>query len=92
MEAWLRSSFVTDDTAAIDLVIEPMKEARRERQGPAHGFSADEYGLSYWARQDDLMKRAYVSMRALRLILANYPGAETVAVPEWLQAGRIRLH
>jgi len=36
------------------------------------------------------MQHAYLSMRTMRLILANYPGAGIVEVPDWVREGRIR--
>jgi hypothetical protein len=92
LEEWLRTSFITDDRTAVDRVIEPMREVRRERQAPAHAIVEDRFDIAYWDRQDELVKRAYLAMRTLRLILTNYPGAQNVVIPEWISEGRIRLH
>lgn len=88
---WLRSSFRTDDETAVRSVIDGLREVRRLRQLPAHALGDDRYDPAYWKQQDDLVQRAYISMRTLRLILANYPGAESVEMPDWVQAGRIRI-
>lgn len=90
LEDWLQSSFRTDDETAIPSVIDGLREVRRLRQRPAHAMDKDRYDKAYWAQQDQLVKDAYVSMRTLRLILANYPGAELVGIPEWIREGRTR--
>lgn len=87
---WLRTWFRTKAETAVPNVIDGLRAVRRLRQRPAHAIEGDRYDKSYWARQDELMQRAYLSMRTLRLILANYPGAEGIEVPAWMREGRIR--
>jgi hypothetical protein len=90
LEDWLRTWFRTSDETAISNVIDGLRETRRLRQRPAHSIQEDHYDRGYWARQDELMQHAYLSMRTMRLILANYPGAGIVEVPDWVREGRIR--
>jgi hypothetical protein len=90
LEDWLQTYFRTGDADAIQTVVQPLRRVRRERQTPAHQFAEDRFDPAYWTQQDELMTQSYRSMRTLRLILANYPGAEGVSVPEWVQEGRIR--
>jgi len=90
LEDWLRTWFRTSDQTAIPKVIEGLREVRRLRQRPAHAIGGDRYDKGYWVQQDALMERAYLALRTMRLILANFPGAEAVDVPDWVQEGRIR--
>lgn len=92
LQDWLRTYFIADDPTAVENVIEPLRAIRHERQAPAHAVLENRFDVTYWDRQDELVKRAYLAMRTLRLILSKYPGAGNVAIPEWVQEGRIRLH
>ncbi len=92
LEDWLQRYFQTSDKTAIETVVGPIKQVRRLRQTPAHRVEQNRFDVGYWAQQEELMKASYRSMRNLRLILAKYPGAEGVEIPDWLSEGRIRLH
>jgi hypothetical protein len=88
LEDWLRSCFETDEPDAVERIDMPLKEVRQLRGSPAHAVIKDVYDQECLKTQDRLLERAYVSMRTLHLVLANLPGANAVAVPDWLYEGR----
>jgi hypothetical protein len=92
LDEWLHIYFRTQDASVADSVIQPLRRIRRDRQTPAHVITENKFDPGYWTQQDEIMESAYSAIRTLRLILANYPGAETVQIPDWIQEGRIRLH
>lgn len=88
LEEWLGALFRPAGDDPVPDVIGPLREVRRERMRPAHVYERDRYEPELYEEQAALVQRAYVALRALRLILANHPATSEVDVPEWLQEGR----
>jgi hypothetical protein len=65
------------------------RELRRKRQRPAHAIDENVFDQAYFQEQRELMERVYDGIRVLRLSLANYPGAERVAIPRILEDGTV---
>lgn len=93
LEHWLRSRFRLKDDSVFDEIMEPLREVRKLRSsGPAHRLDEDRYDRDYYRKQDDLMKRVYGALRALRLVMAIHPKAKGCTVPQWLHEGRIKVY
>jgi hypothetical protein len=89
LEDWLKKRFSgKDDTFMVDLM-NGLREVRKLRQKPAHTLREDEFDQAYIHQQRDLMKKAYLSVRTLRLVFANHPASRTIEVPEWLFKGDV---
>ena len=93
LEDWLRIRFPLQDDAVFNEIMEPPKEVRKLRsKGPAHRLEEDRYDRDYYRQQDELMKRVYLAVRNLRVVLATAPKARKVNVPQWLLEGRIKAY
>ena len=57
----------------ISEIISPLKKIRKLRQKPAHSINEDNYDEKYYNMQRDLIEKAYISMRFLRLTFAKHP-------------------
>jgi hypothetical protein len=89
LQEWM-DRFRTDDRAGIVRMIETFKEVRRLRQRPAHAADDNRFDLAYYQQQRELVQRAYVAVRMLRLVLTNHPAlANYDGVPNWLYRGEI---
>lgn len=91
LDEWLRRSFRSMDGNPSDDVCKPLRLVRSERSKASHGGIADVYDHAYEDEQRRLMHSAYGAIRNLRLILTNFPGADSVNVPDWLSKGKIRM-
>jgi len=90
LEEWLGKRFrPKDDPNVMADLITGFRDVRRLRQKPAHKVSEDEFDQAYIHQQRDVMNKAYVSVRTLRLAFANHRDAKKVEVPEWLFKGQI---
>lgn len=90
LEDWLRSAVLGVEDDVIRGIVQPFREVRKLRQNPAHKFSLNKYDDAFYEKQRDIMKRTYISVRDIRLILSSHPLARGVDVPDWLQEGRLR--
>jgi hypothetical protein len=54
-------------------MISTFKKVRKLRQKPAHKVNTDSFDQDLFKEQRDIVVNAYVSVRTLRLILANHP-------------------
>lgn len=90
-EEWLKSKFKTDDEF-YQLIFDPIKDIRRQRQKPAHKIDENEYNRAYHQKQDEIMRLAYISVKYIRLALSNHPNVRDYKVPDWLYEGRIRRY
>ncbi len=90
LEDWLRTCWKVREPQYPENIMGALKEVRTLRQKPAHRIVANEYDKEYAAKQDALVQRVYLGLRALRLLLQNYPEAKSVKVPDDLQQGHIK--
>lgn len=86
-EEWLSKNICTKENIA-DLVIKPLKNIRKIRQKPAHELTSNEYDVTLYQEQFNLMNDAYTAIRSIRLFFANHPLAKDVKVPEHLVSGK----
>jgi hypothetical protein len=89
LEEWLNRSVKFPDPKPKDEMISIFKEVRSGRSEPAHHVREDAFDSAYFAKQRDLIRKAYQGIRTLRLIFANHPLVKQVEVPEWLYKGDI---
>lgn len=89
LEEWLNMSGKFPGPKPKDEMIGVFREIRDGRSKPAHYVREDEFDNAYFARQRDLIKKAYQGIRTLRLIFANHPLSKQVEVPDWLYKGEI---
>lgn len=86
-EEWLSKNIRTQENLA-DLIIKPLKNIRNIRQKPAHELTSNEYDITLYQKQFNLMNDTYTAIRAIRLFFANHPLAKDVKVPEYLVSGK----
>ena len=73
-----------------ELTFKPFREVRNLRQKPAHSVSSNKYDKTLFKEQDNLINRAYESVRTIRLIFANHPKVRDYKVDDWLFEGKIK--
>lgn len=74
LQEWLASEFrLKDDPQVLDDMFRGLREIRKLRQLPAHSLKPNEYDVTLFEEQRLLFRRAYGSLRTLRMILANHP-------------------
>jgi hypothetical protein len=89
LQEWM-DRFRTDSRSDIVRMIETFKEVRKLRQRPAHAADDNRFDLGYYGQQRELVQRAYVAVRMLRLVFANHPAlVDYDGVPDWLYRGEI---
>lgn len=66
----------------------PLRSLIKERQTPAHKIIKNKYDKSYWRKQNDFMKKVYVAVRNIRLLMANHPKSKGVVIPSYLYDGK----
>jgi len=86
-EEWLSKNIRTQENLT-DLIIKPLKNIRNIRQKPAHELTSNEYDVTLYQKQFNLMNDTYTAIRAIRLFFANHPLAKDVKVPEHLVSGK----
>lgn len=84
---WLSKNIRTQENLA-DLIIKPLKNIRYIRQKPAHELTSNEYDVTLYQKQFNLMNDTYTAIRAIRLFFASHPLAKDVKVPEHLVCGK----
>jgi hypothetical protein len=89
LQEWLTANLRNLDDELLDLIIQPFKDVRRERQHPAHAVAEDKFDEKYFELQRQVTVRAYNAVRALRMLFQDHPAALGYAVPGWLEDGRI---
>lgn len=73
LEEWLRKYFRPSDPAPFDDMFRSFRAVRKLRQKPAHAVNENDFDISYFKEQRQLVIEAYDSLRTLRLVLANHP-------------------
>lgn len=71
----------------VDAIVVPLQSVRRERQAPAHRFSANEFSKDFHAQRRKVLWSIYESLTTLREVMARQSGAENVHAPAWLREG-----
>lgn len=87
LDEWLNKNIQTQENLT-DLIVKPLRNIRRIRQKPAHELISNEYDVTLYQKQFDLMNDTYTAIRALRLFFTNHPLAKEVKVPEHLVSGK----
>lgn len=85
-EEWLSKNIRTKENLS-ELIVKPLKNIRNIRQKPAHELTSNEYDVTLYQKQFDLMNDTYTAIRAIRLFFANHPLAKDVKVSEQLVSG-----
>lgn len=91
LEDWLTNRVAWKDPSPIEEVIGTFKDVRNGRAKPAHVLQENEYQPGVMEEQRNWMKRAYRSLKVLRLVTCANPLASEVTVPEVLENGSIWL-
>lgn len=89
LKEWTTKNFIPNDPKPLENMHRIFKAIRENRGPSAHAVKDDEYKEDYQKLQHELVTEAYRSVRTLRLLLMNFPGAKSYKPPEWLQKGRI---
>ena len=90
LEIWLNKMVQFPEPRPKEEMLKTFRLIRRLRSKPAHTYIENEWDTKFFDEQKELIRKAYVAVRTLRLILANSPSSRSVDVPEWLQSGEIR--
>ena len=85
---WLLVDIRNREEGALETIIGPMRDVRRQRQKPAHKIQENEYDPKYFGLRMELMGKCYGSVRFLRLLFSNDRAGSAVQVPGWLYEGR----
>jgi hypothetical protein len=84
LEEWMGKYLRPTEPESLDEMFKGFRSVRKLRQKPAHAINDDIFDLKYFKEQRQLVITAYVSVRMLRLVLANHP--EVISNPP--QIGR----
>ena len=85
LREWLAVMFKPEDPEIVVEMIENFRVVRKIRQKPAHKIEDDEFDQKYILEQRELICHAFDAVRALRMILENYPAARSYKVPDYLR-------
>ncbi len=86
LEEWLSKNIRTQENLTV-LIIKPLRNIRTIRQKPAHELISNQYDVTLYQKQFDLINDTYTAIRAIRLFFANHPLAKDVKIPEHLISG-----
>lgn len=84
LELWLNNIYIlkNGDKVGKDIV-SPLKKIRKLRQPEAHTILlGDQYDISIYQKQNDLLLEVYNALKKLSTILSTHPSASTVNPPE----------
>ncbi|MBA4203874.1 MAG: hypothetical protein C0457_02690 [Polymorphum sp.] len=85
LEEWLLSQIEWEDEESFrNVVIEPLRRVRRERQKPAHEFVDDEHSPDYRKNRKKILWDVFNSLSNIRSTLASHPLAKDIEIPAWL--------
>lgn len=91
LEEWLIINNRTGQGIS-EIIIKPLKYIRKIRQTPAHKLISNEYDISLYDKQHELISNTYQSIRAIRLLFSTHPFAKQVEVPDYLIFGKNIVH
>ena len=92
LEDWLQSVLKVKDKTALDRAIGVFRKIRRLRQAPAHAIQKNEFDISFYDKQNKLMREGYNALKILRLFMAAHPSVKNCRIPEWLNEDRIKIY
>lgn len=73
LNEWLDKYFKSENQGHIKAIIPIFKKIRKLRQSPAHSIKQNIFDNKYYKVQRELLNQAYIGIRTIRLIFANYP-------------------
>ncbi len=85
-DEWLDKNIATNENTS-EIIIKPLRNIRKIRQKPAHELTSNEYDISLYQKQIDLVNEAYTAVRDIRLFFSNHPLAKDIEIPEYLITG-----
>lgn len=95
LKRWIGSRFRFENENECILAMDELNalsEVRKIRQFLAHKIEGDKHGCTFSDMHDQIVRKAYAGVRAIRLIFTNHPLVrDTFECPGWLTEGRIRL-
>jgi len=86
LEEWLIKNVKTTENIT-DIIIKPLRNIRSIRQQPAHELVSNQYDITLYKKQIDLMNETYSAINAIRVLFSHHPLAKDVKVPEYLITG-----
>lgn len=92
LDEWCRTACPVEDRDVWDQAIADLKAIRQARQKPAHHVEPDVFDYELIPKQREIMKRAYTSLRTIRMTLEKHPAVATddsIEIPNWLRDGKI---
>lgn len=87
LEEWLVKNIRTTEDIK-ETIIYPLKNIRKIRQRPAHELISNQYDITLFKKQLDLMNNTYSAIRSIRLFFSNHPLAKNINIPEYLISGK----
>ncbi len=90
LEEWLSENYNLPEPYFLNKLFKTFKEIRKERQHPAHKITGNRYDRTLIAKQTELVKEAYFTMRTLRQIFQLHPLGQNVEVDMWLDSENIK--
>lgn len=90
LEEWLLAEVIWNDTDAFrEVVIAPLRKVRKERQAPAHTFSADKFSAEYYDARRNLLWAVFNSLSNIRRTFGKHEKATDIQPEAWLDEERI---
>ena len=86
LEEWLIENIRTTENLT-DIIIKPLRNIRNIRQQPAHELISNQYDVTLYKKQIDLMNDTYSAINAIRVFFSHHPLAKDVKIPEYLLTG-----
>ena len=83
--------YKVENEEAFNKVFKNLREIRKERQHPAHRISKNKYDKQYIQLQEQMIEKAYVSVRALRFAFQNHPKAKSFVIPSYLDNAKVKF-
>ena len=91
LNEWLHKFYRTTDWTLWEESYKTLREIRKIRQRPAHVLDDDKFDQKYFKEQRELLERAYLAVRTIRLSLQNHPKvrAAEIDIPDFLENNKI---
>lgn len=86
LEEWLIKNIRTTENLT-DIIIRPLRNIRKIRQLPAHELISNQYDVTLYKKQIELMNDTYSAISAIRVFFSRHPLAKEVKVPDYLMTG-----